>query len=99
MMSQQDAALILFVASLFFTIFGNGIVSAVNARRVLKHELESKVMLEMIEIARANSKSKKKPKKMDMMIEVGKPNLVPRFSFWIVLIMTVAAYSVLAALV
>jgi hypothetical protein len=52
-----------------------------------------------MEMAKASSTGKKKKSKRNYgYIEVSKPRVIPAFNFWIILLMTVAAYSVLSVI-
>lgn len=99
MTSQQGLGLVLFLMSIIFTGVGNVFVGYINAGRILRHAQDEKILAEMIDVAKASSTGKKKkPKRNYGLVEVGRPGLIPAFKFWIILLMTVAAYSVLSVL-
>ncbi len=99
MTSQQGLGLVLFLMSIIFTGVGNVVVAYINAGTILRHAQDEKILAEMMEMAKASSTGKKKKSKRNYgSIEVSKPRVIPAFNFWIILLMTVAAYSVLSVI-
>jgi hypothetical protein len=98
MMSQQEISVLLFLASIGFTFAGNVAIGYINTVRLIKHAQDEKILAEMIEMAKASSTGKKKKTKRNYgFVEVEKPRVIPAFNFWIILLMTVAAYALMAA--
>jgi hypothetical protein len=102
-MNQQDASLILFLAPLAFTLIGNYIVGRVNAGRTFRHMESIRMMNELFDMARESKPGKKvstRTKKLydRATIEIPEPSMLGKFNFWLVLLMTIAAYSILSAM-